>query len=101
MDPLATKMWHHKFDPHVVPGVPLADLKPQVSRPQRSESVKEFLNRSKLSNLIEPTTNIKPVDKSVEPRNAPDDSKLQEYSKKTGLSIETLKLIKIKQDSIK
>ncbi len=47
-----TKMWHHKFDPHSVPAVPMAELKQKTSSSthhhQRSESVKEFLNRSKL-----------------------------------------------------
>ena len=45
-----TKMWHHKFDPHSVPAVPMAELiqKTQTKQHQRSESVKDFLNRSKL-----------------------------------------------------
>lgn len=44
-----TKMWHHKFDPHCVPAIPMAELKQKgTSNHQRSESVKDFLNRSKL-----------------------------------------------------
>lgn len=41
-------MWNHKFDPHSVPAIPLADLKPIEKRGPRSESVKDFLERSKL-----------------------------------------------------
>lgn len=40
-------MWHHGFDVHSVPSIQMAELKQQM-RVQRSESVKDFLNRSKL-----------------------------------------------------
>ncbi len=70
MNPYESKMWHHKFDPHQVPAVPLADLKTQATRTQRSESVKDFLNRNKLSSLIEPTSNqnLRLVEKSLDLR---------------------------------
>lgn len=99
-DPMKTKMWHYKFDVHSVPAIKLADLKPQV-KGVRSESVKDFLNRSKLNALVEPV-NIAPkrkVEHSLEqtvqrkPSPVKDDSKLIEMSKKTGISIETLRII--------
>ena len=68
------------------------------------KSVKDFLNRSKLNALVEPA-NIAPkrqVEHSLEPTTqrkpspVKDDSKLIEMSKKTGISIETLRIIQSK-----
>lgn len=67
-DPLKTKMWHYKFNVHSVPTIKHAELKLQV-KGVRSESVKDFLNRSKLNALVEPL-NIAPkrqVEHSQEP----------------------------------
>ena len=51
VDPLKSRMWHSKFEVHKVPDIPMAELKPQT-RASRCESVKDFLNRSKLNTLV-------------------------------------------------
>jgi hypothetical protein len=80
-------MWHHKFDPHGVPAVPMAELsqKAPTKHHQRSESVKDFLNRSKLIPdpvvsapiLIQPMTNKRSPSVAV----GPIDSKIVAMSK--------------------
>ena len=45
-------MWYHKFDPHSVPDIPLAELKPKPNISmigKKGETVKEFLDRSNLN----------------------------------------------------
>jgi hypothetical protein len=52
-DPFKTKMWHRSFNPHSVPSLEPADLKPMpAQRYGRSESVKDFLDKSKLGKII-------------------------------------------------
>jgi hypothetical protein len=47
-DPIKEQMWHYKFDPHTVEPVPMVELISNGTRNthQRSESVKDFLNKS-------------------------------------------------------
>lgn len=60
-------MWHHSFDPHSVASIPLAELKPQPMRThQRSESVRDFLDRSKLLVTLTPA-----IEKDANIRRAP------------------------------
>jgi hypothetical protein len=53
-DPIKEQMWHHRFDPHSVDQVPMADLKQEGTRNthQRSESVKDFLNKSNIQQRL-------------------------------------------------
>lgn len=86
------RMWHHKFDPHSVPAIEPAELKPQSSKSgafHRSESVKDFIDRTKLDRVM---------DKRA--RSPEDSNALAQMSAKTGLSLDTLRLIKQKQDAV-
>jgi hypothetical protein len=48
-DPFTEKMWYHEFDPHSVEPIPQADLKVDSKLVnKRSESVKDFLNKSNI-----------------------------------------------------
>lgn len=112
IDPSATSMWHHLFDPNTqIPPVPLADLKPiskLLSNFQRNESVKDFITKSNVGKSIikealekssAKTTN---EEKAVEEENNKEDEQaLIALSQKTGLSLQTLKLIKAKESAIK
>ena len=87
-DPFQLKMWHHKFDLHSVPPIEPAPIRPQPVKTgsfHRSESVKDFIDRTKLD--------AKVIDKRAQSPVA-DDASLAKMSSKTGLSIETLRLIK-------
>lgn len=95
-------MWYHKFDPHstiCVPEIPLAELKPmpQSSRPlggtlnntvYRSETVKEFLDRS---NIVKNQKSLiqQVLERSVENKESQkeEETKMMEWSKRTGLSL--------------
>ncbi len=46
------QMWHYKFDPHSLEEIPQTDLKP-LPKQIRSESVKDFLNKSNISNILQ------------------------------------------------
>lgn len=109
-DSFTVKMWHHKFDPHSVPDVEPADLKPQLAKTgsyQRSESVKDFIDRNKLENLIQqkkPTGQIRSptIARVVLIQKSEEDTQiLASMSAKTGISVETLRLIKQKSDALK
>ena len=101
-DPLKYQMWHHTFDPHTeVPRVKPAQL---TSPPQISKSVNmnEFINKaggsttSIVKGALEETKNQAKQDSNQE-ESAEDKEtrlKLEAMSKETGISIETLKVIK-------
>jgi hypothetical protein len=47
-NPFEYQCWHYKFDPHSdVEEIPMAELKP-VQKHVRSESIKDFLDRSNI-----------------------------------------------------
>jgi hypothetical protein len=94
-------MWHHSFDPHSVPEVPSEPLEPIPSinsvspggKPFRTESIKNFLDRSDLK--MHKSLVMQALDRTVAEKQEEQkvDNKLHEWSKKTGLSVETLSLI--------
>jgi hypothetical protein len=93
--------WHHLFNPHSVPEVPLAELPPLPSGPKKSETVKDFLDRSQL-----PRDNksllLSALDQTAKDEEAKSQQQhLEAWSAKTGLSLDTLKLIQAKQRAIK
>ena len=119
-DPFLTQMWHYKFDPHSVPVVPSAPIDPLPTSTghRRVETVKDFLDKSNImryhKSLVIQALNktaFEEAKQSASPgdehrslhhdKAMKDKAKLEAWSKKTGLSIETLKLIQTKQQVIK
>ena len=82
---LREKVWHDDFDPHDVPDLLMAELeKPQQPR---SESVQSMLSRSALQPCMSEVSTM-----VTDPR-------LAELSERTGISIQTLRMVKSVENS--
>lgn len=101
-DPIKIQMWHHKFDPHaMVESIPEAVLKqqPQSLMAHRSQSVKDFLNQTKVKQTLIREALQRVSDKEDEYKANEEISKLEEMKAKYGISTQTLKLIQKKQQA--
>lgn len=93
--------WHHLFNPQSVPDVPLAELPPLPTAPKKSETVKDFLDRSQLPRENKSIL-LTALDQTVQDEEAKSQEQhLEAWRAKTGLSLDTLKLIQAKQRVIK
>lgn len=100
-DPFKEQMWHHKFDPHSVEPIPLAELKQEGVKQVKSESVQDFLNKSSIqSKLVQQALERSVIQERKEQDEDKDLVKLKALSAKTGLSIDTLRLLKAKESAI-
>eukprot|EP00347_Sterkiella_histriomuscorum_P020493 403337591 len=107
-DPYKEQMWHHSFDPHTVEPIPMTDIAHDMKNYKRSETVLDFLNKSNIQQSLVQQALEKSVIINKQTQSSsqqqPDDKELLQLtalSQKTGLSIETLRLIKAKEGAIK
>jgi hypothetical protein len=93
-------MWHSTFDPHTeVPFVPEAELK--TAKQSKTISVAQVLENfgGRAQVASEALQSTKESDKVETPEDKEKQAQLLEMSKKTGISVETLKQIKAAESS--
>ena len=86
-----SQVWHHDFDPHTMaPNIEMKELLPMPALKQ-TESVQDFVRKSAIE-----------VNKTpIETEKIPFNSRLQELSQKTGISMQTLLQVKTVEHKVK
>lgn len=102
-NPLKYQMWHHSFNPHTqIPVVLEASLKPSPAM-LRSSNVTDFLATNSIPALVQTALaqqEPKEEERIVDDQTRAEDEKLKALANSTGLSIETLRMIKKVEDKV-